>query len=66
MGYPDGSDKPRWIISRYAFFGICFCTSYGAVVGGGVSEGPEMSGAERAELVFASQLGVALATEKNG
>ncbi|CAL1141566.1 unnamed protein product [Cladocopium goreaui] len=52
--------------SAYAFFGICFCTSYGAVVGGGVSEGPEMSGAERAELVFAAQLGVALATEKNG
>eukprot|EP00435_Cladocopium_sp_Y103_P026331 s1840_g6.t1 len=25
--------------SAYAFFGICFCTSYGAVVGGGVSEG---------------------------
>lgn len=24
---------------RYAFFGICFCTSYGAVAGGGILEG---------------------------
>eukprot|EP00434_Breviolum_minutum_P013573 symbB.v1.2.011963.t1/scaffold816.1/size160128/9 len=25
--------------SAYAFFGICFCTSYGAVAGGGILEG---------------------------